>query len=368
MTGQETRQGPKWVNWDLTYACPLRCIHCYSESGRRDPVRLSLEQQLRIADAIIRARPLSVQLSGGEPLLVPGLFEIADRFKSSGIPVSLYTSGWLLTEPMVMALSQRIGRVHVSLDGATAEVHDFIRGRDGSFDRALHGLTLLNEYSLSQPAALRNRLTFGIDCAILQRNLHQLEKLCREMPSRFPALSFINLGVAVPSGLASRQEFAKTELLDQTDLAKVSEPEFAEQLRRILPATVKLGISDGSELTMRPSDIESGAAALTGLGHIEPDGSLRCNAIYEGVVGNLLEEPMDELWSRVQAQRLDETRARELSKAVDMPSWATATRNIDWHYGSGETRERISRRQEYVHIQGQPIVSADVKPRLVAAG
>lgn len=80
-----------YVNWDLTYACPLRCEHCYSESGRRPSRQLGLAEQLRIAEQIIKMRPQSVQFSSREPLIVPGVFELAKHLVSRGVRVHLYT-------------------------------------------------------------------------------------------------------------------------------------------------------------------------------------------------------------------------------------------------------------------------------------
>ncbi len=43
-----TPAAPVYVNWDLTYACPLRCIHCYSESGRRPSHPFVVERLLPV--------------------------------------------------------------------------------------------------------------------------------------------------------------------------------------------------------------------------------------------------------------------------------------------------------------------------------
>ncbi|MCZ0982320.1 cytochrome P450 [Streptomyces diastatochromogenes] len=58
---------PLEVLWDITYACPLRCTHCYSESGRRPARRLSGEDMLRAADAILALGTEGVCLAGANP-------------------------------------------------------------------------------------------------------------------------------------------------------------------------------------------------------------------------------------------------------------------------------------------------------------
>ncbi|MDX6283096.1 MAG: hypothetical protein QOH03_4167, partial [Kribbellaceae bacterium] len=70
---------PTGVVWDVTFACPLRCQHCYTESGRRPSKQLGLPELLEIADSLIAMKPREISIAGGEPLLVPGIAQIARR-------------------------------------------------------------------------------------------------------------------------------------------------------------------------------------------------------------------------------------------------------------------------------------------------
>ena len=101
--------------WDITYACPLRCSHCYSESGRRPARTLAPDDMMRIADIIIRIGALRVSISGGEPLLVPGWPEVARRLRDAGIQVTLFTSGWTLEEAAAHELADSVTHVCVSV-------------------------------------------------------------------------------------------------------------------------------------------------------------------------------------------------------------------------------------------------------------
>src|SRR3954464_3690333 len=89
---------PAIVNWDITYACPLRCSHCYSDSGRRPSRQLPLEEALRLCDVLVSMRPRFVCICGGEPLLVKGLPQIAERLVAGGIRTIIYTSGFTVDE------------------------------------------------------------------------------------------------------------------------------------------------------------------------------------------------------------------------------------------------------------------------------
>jgi len=89
-------QNPNVVIWDVTFACPLRCSHCYTESGRRSARNLSHDEMLRVADAIISLQPQMITLCGGEPLTIKQIVDVARHFTEAGVNVFLYTSGWAL--------------------------------------------------------------------------------------------------------------------------------------------------------------------------------------------------------------------------------------------------------------------------------
>jgi MoaA/NifB/PqqE/SkfB family radical SAM enzyme len=333
------------VIWDVTYACPLRCTHCYSESGRRASRQLRLKDMLRVADALIALKPASVQLSGGEPLLVKGLFQVAERFHQAGIPVALYTSGWLLEPEMIPELFRLFAQIHVSVDGATARVHESIRGRPGAFERAMRALKLLDEAAREERERGGRSITFGMDCVVVRSNLHQLEAFCTELVPRFPELKFMFFAAAIPSGLANRQGFAERELLTEEQLQRLSSPEQLQHLRSLVRPSVRVGVADGRKLQMRPEHVASHRAASAM--QIEPDGAVRGMAIYEGTVGNLLEEPAQVLWERVLARPNDPFVVETLRPARTRQEWARAARLIDQHFGSEEVRARIDRRPEY---------------------
>lgn len=352
---------PWAINWDLTYACPLRCTHCYSESGRRASRQLSLEEMHRVADALIALKPRTVQFSGGEPLLVKGLFPVAERIAQAGIAVILYTSGWLLDERMVPDILRVFSQVNVSLDGTTAKVHDTVRSKPGAFQRAMKALGLLNDAVREQRQRGARGLNFGIDCVVVRSNFHQLEEFCTAIAPRFPEMRFLTMGAAVPSGLANRPGFADHELLTDDQLWLLGSQGFTRYLQTLAPSSVRVTTLDGLVLQMHPDHIASGRA-LRSLMHVEPDGAVRSMPIYEGTVGNLLEEPPQVLWERALARHLDPFLAETLRPVRTMKEWAKAARRIDLHYGSPQDRARIFLRQNYRPRPNEPGVLGKLRP------
>ena len=132
------------VIWNLVRRCNLLCKHCYSISGDVDfPGELTTAEVFRVLDDLKAARVPAIILSGGEPLLRPDIYAIADRAKALGFSVSLSSNGALIDDAHADRIaSAGFDYVGVSLDGIGA-VHDRFRGRPGSFDASIAGIRRL---------------------------------------------------------------------------------------------------------------------------------------------------------------------------------------------------------------------------------
>ena len=119
----------------------------------------------------------------------------------------------MLNEGNAAELARIFAHIHVSLDGATAEVHDRIRGRAGAFEGALAALAALDRVAAARRAAGEERPRFGLDTVVVRSNFPQLPAICAEIAPRFPELSFLRMGAAVPSGPANAERYAEEELL-----------------------------------------------------------------------------------------------------------------------------------------------------------
>jgi len=134
------------VIWNLIRRCNLTCRHCYSISADVDfPGELSTAQVFEVMDDLNEFRVPVLILSGGEPLLRPDIFEVAERAKHMGFYVGLSTNGTLIDA----ALARRIGAlgfdyVGISLDGLK-ETHDRFRRKQGAFDASLAALRLCRD-------------------------------------------------------------------------------------------------------------------------------------------------------------------------------------------------------------------------------
>jgi len=146
---------PKIVTVMLTNGCNLSCLHCWPESrswGTAPPV--PAETLKRLIREFARLGVEEICLTGGEPLTHPDWFEILSfTCRQSGLTrVRLQTNATLLSDVDIENLGS-IGFkgliVQVSLEGATAQTNDLVRG-PGSFEQAFRGLRGLAEAGLGR--------------------------------------------------------------------------------------------------------------------------------------------------------------------------------------------------------------------------
>ncbi len=128
------------VAWEVTAACNLSCGYCRaSASPLPDADELSTDEALSFLGSIASLHPMLI-LSGGEPLLRPDIFQIARYGKALGMRVSLASNGTVITQQVADEIAASgISRVSISLDGATPEKHDLMRGK-GCFQAAMRGI------------------------------------------------------------------------------------------------------------------------------------------------------------------------------------------------------------------------------------
>jgi mycofactocin biosynthetic radical S-adenosylmethionine protein MftC len=136
---------PICLTWELTYACNLECAHCLSSSGRRDPRELTTEQCEAVIDELARMQVFYVNIGGGEPTIRPDFWHLLQYAVDHNVGVKFSTNGVRITPERARFLaSTDYVDVQISLDGATAEVNDYVRG-PGSYDTALQALANLQE-------------------------------------------------------------------------------------------------------------------------------------------------------------------------------------------------------------------------------
>jgi mycofactocin radical SAM maturase len=174
---QEGLDAPICLTWELTYACNLACVHCLSSSGRRDPRELSTGECRSIIDELERMQVFYVNIGGGEPTVRRDFWELLDYATAHHVGVKFSTNGSRITPEIAARLAANdYVDVQVSLDGATAQVNDHVRGV-GSFATAIAAMENL------QAAGVRD---FKISVVVTRQNVGQLDDF-KQIADRYDA-------------------------------------------------------------------------------------------------------------------------------------------------------------------------------------
>lgn len=151
MFSQDYNENPFIVIWELTRACELKCIHCRAEAQYfRDPRELTLDEGKKLIDDIYDMNNPMLVFTGGDPLMRPDVFEIAEYAVKKGVRVSMTPSATpnVTKEAMEKAKDVGLSRWAFSIDGHCAEAHDFFRGTAGSFDLTMNAISYLHELEM----------------------------------------------------------------------------------------------------------------------------------------------------------------------------------------------------------------------------
>jgi MoaA/NifB/PqqE/SkfB family radical SAM enzyme len=149
-------------------SCDCRCVMCDIWKGAGSPRQLTEQDVAGLLASLRRLRTRWVVLSGGEPLLHPGLFRLCDILRDAGVTrITMLSTGQQLAASASAAASA-VDEVILSVDGAEA-THDEIRRVPGAFRRIGEGVAALQ--------AASRRVTVTGRCVIQRRNFAEWSEI-----------------------------------------------------------------------------------------------------------------------------------------------------------------------------------------------
>ena len=179
LTAQFARglSAPICLTWELTYACNLSCVHCLSSSGRRDPRELTTAECMAVIDELERMQVFYVNIGGGEPTVRSDFWDLVSYAVAHRVGVKFSTNGIKITPAVARRLvGSDYVDVQISLDGATPEVNDAVRGA-GSYRTALRAMGNLAEAGFAG---------FKLSVVVTRQNVGQLDDFAA-LASRYGA-------------------------------------------------------------------------------------------------------------------------------------------------------------------------------------
>ncbi len=291
---------PKWIAWEITRRCNLRCVHCRSSSALevKEHPDFPTEEAFRVLDDIAGYAKPVVVLSGGEPLLRRDVFEIARYGTDKGLRMCLATNGTLVTREVCENIkTSGIRIVSLSLDGSTEEVHDDFRNEKGAFKGILNATELFRE----------NGIEFIINSSFTRRNQEEIPKIYK-LAKELGATAWY-MFMIVPTG---RGEEIMNELISKEDYEEILNwhyrmekdeqdllvrPTCAPHYYRIVLQKSK---EEGGLFKRRTLKFSTGGSKGCIAGQviclIDVDGNVLPCSYFPKAAGNLREQPFKEIW------------------------------------------------------------------------
>lgn len=178
------------IKIEVTYKCPLACIHCSSDAFIDNQIQISYEKCKEIVEQAKKLGVNEIAFSGGEPLIWEHIDDIISLTHNYGIKTCIYTSGNIDNAENYFAKLKNIGleKVVFSLYSYNSESHERITRICGSFDKTISSIKECIKIGLTTEVHF---------VAVSQtfRELNQVAILCKKIGvGRISVLRFVPQG------------------------------------------------------------------------------------------------------------------------------------------------------------------------------
>jgi len=297
---------PTDVSIITTYRCQMRCKMCDIWENPTDR-----KQEITAKELEILPNFKFVNITGGEPFVRRDLEDIVEVMMRKSSRIVISTSGWHTDRIIKMAEKFPDIGIRVSIEGLSQK-NDDLRGRDGSFDRAMRLLLTLKEMGIKD---------IGYGCTVSNKNSDDmlwLYKLSRELGMEFATAAFHN------SYYFHKDD---NEITNKNEVIGNFHKLIEELLKENSPkswfrAFFNLGLINYIRDKPRMLPCEAGTANF----FIEPYGEVYpCNGLEERYwkesMGNIrTADSFDALWNSEQAQKV-----RDLVRTCPKNCWMVGT-------------------------------------------
>lgn len=163
------------LRWEVEEECNLQCLHCFiGNSKSQELKRLTLEEEKKVVSTLCKSGLKEIYFTTKEPLIHPNIIELIKFCTDLDIACSVVTNGIALCDKVFAEelLNSGVVAVSISLEGATEETNDLIRGK-GSFKKAIKGIYNLYEISMQS----RRPIIINIQMTLNKFNYKECERI-----------------------------------------------------------------------------------------------------------------------------------------------------------------------------------------------
>lgn len=181
-----------FITWEINSECNHSCTYCCNHSSRSNAAVCSSEEDLNaISEFIVSRPPVSVTISGGEPLLMfDRLKPRIEKLRAHKILVRILSNGALITEEIARFCAKWDIHFMISFPSTDREAFGTITGQPTSYDKVLAGMDLLKEHGV----------VFQPNMVVTPANLGTVEDTVRFLWQRYAPPSVMVSRATTPSG------------------------------------------------------------------------------------------------------------------------------------------------------------------------
>ncbi len=185
----------------LNLACNANCLFCNVPPESYPLQEMSTQQAKSEIDRLIALdKELRLDITGGEPTLRGDLEELIEYASKKGAKViEIQTNGILLAnkEYVKKLKLAGLGKAFLALHSCYPEIHDFLVGRKGAFEKCVTGI--------------KNLLKAGVEVilnpVITVKNYECLPDYIKFIKNNFPRIKSVSLSVVQPRGRAGNNKY-----------------------------------------------------------------------------------------------------------------------------------------------------------------
>ncbi len=287
------------IHLDITYRCPLKCMHCYIDHRNKDELSIKEIEKLLIDACKLNA--LFVTYSGGEVFARDDFDEILSITYKHKFSIKIITSGYLIGEREAKVLKKyNVISVGVSLYSLNPVTHDRITGIKGSFERTMNAIKFLKEYGLS----------IVIKTSIMRDNYKDYPELLKWVKRQGKNV-FAQYDMVITPTMEQRRGVRELNIPYEEKKRLYNKIKDIEDKRE-----VKFEELEDTERIRVGKESVTCYAGITGL-YISPDGKVYPCVEWNELLGDLRRESLIDIWNNSEKLKLIQNlRVKDYKKCI----------------------------------------------------
>lgn len=296
---------PPYLQWEVTSECNHNCIHCYNY-WRKDNDYFSEvpPDHLSIAKKIVEQHPVSIVITGGEPLMVFNSIKSSLIFlKENGISISINTNAALVTDEIATFLSDMDISAFVSLPCSDPIICDEITSVKNSLARISKGIKIL----------LAHNVRVTVNMVVSKRNINLIYETAKYAKEELGVSKFFASRVSKPIN-------SDTHFIDEL----LTKEQFSFLLGELTRISKELNISTDTSTPIPLCNFTSNdsfqkfaytknCSAGKSSYSIDCYGNIKACPRDVEIYGNILTDNFSEVWDKMSDWRIDTFIPKECS-------------------------------------------------------